>query len=78
MTFTPSDGSEQQKMKVFEFKNRGGVGMGMYNTDEVCLQFPECNKIIEIMVSKKIFFSRLKDSHTAACSMPSRKSGLCT
>ena len=22
-------------MRVFEFKNRGGVGMGMYNTDEV-------------------------------------------
>ena len=55
MTFTPSDGSEQQKMKVFEFKNRGGVGMGMYNTDEVCLQSSERNKI-EIVMCKKITF----------------------
>ena len=36
MSFAPSDGSEKQVMRVFEFKNRGGVGMGMYNTDEVC------------------------------------------
>ena len=34
LTFTPSDGSEKQQMQVFEFKNGGGVGMAMYNTDE--------------------------------------------
>ena len=36
MTFTPDDGSEPQKFNVFQFKDGGGVGMGMYNTDEVC------------------------------------------
>lgn len=33
MVFTPSDGSEPRKMEVFTFKDRGGVAMGMYNTD---------------------------------------------
>ncbi|KAI8508106.1 PREDICTED: isocitrate dehydrogenase [NADP], mitochondrial-like isoform X2 [Branchiostoma belcheri] len=34
MVFTPSDGSEPTRMEVFDFKNGGGCGMGMYNTDE--------------------------------------------
>ena len=34
MTFTPN-GGETKKMEVFEFKDGGGVGIGMYNTDEV-------------------------------------------
>jgi len=34
MTFTPSDGSPKQTFKVFEFKEPGGVAMGMYNTEE--------------------------------------------
>lgn len=34
LTFTPADGSEKRQMQVFEFKNGGGVGMAMYNTDE--------------------------------------------
>lgn len=34
LVFTPSDGSPEQRMPVFAFKNGGGVGMGMYNTDE--------------------------------------------
>ena len=35
MSFTPADGSERQTFKVFEFPEGGGVGMSMYNTDEV-------------------------------------------
>jgi len=31
--FTPDDGSEKKHWNVFDFKG-GGVGMGMYNTDE--------------------------------------------
>ena len=34
--FTPSGGKEH-RMEVFTFKDRGGVGMSMYNTDEVKL-----------------------------------------
>jgi hypothetical protein len=30
MTFTPKDGSPQQKWKVFEYPSKGGVGMAMY------------------------------------------------
>ena len=29
MSFTPADGSEPTKMKVFDFKDGGGVGMSM-------------------------------------------------
>jgi len=32
--FTPTGGKEH-RMEVFTFKDRGGVGMSMYNTDEV-------------------------------------------
>ena len=33
MTFKGDDGSEQ-KWEVFNFQGKGGIGMGMYNTDE--------------------------------------------
>jgi len=36
LVFTPSGGKEH-RMEVFTFKDRGGVGMSMYNTDEVNL-----------------------------------------
>jgi isocitrate dehydrogenase len=38
ITFTPSDGSEPTKHEVFEYSG-GGVGMGMYNTDESITEF---------------------------------------
>ena len=34
LVFTPTGGQEH-RMEVFTFKDRGGVGMSMYNTDEV-------------------------------------------
>merc|ERR1712150_186239 len=34
MKFTPADGSAPIDMPVFEFRDGGGIGMGMYNTDE--------------------------------------------
>ncbi len=34
MVFTPKGGKET-RMEVFTFKNGGGVGLAMYNTDEV-------------------------------------------
>jgi len=39
MTFTPADGSAPQTWEVFNFKSGGGVGMGMYNTDESIREF---------------------------------------
>jgi len=32
--FTPADGSKAQKFHVFDYPKDGGVGLGMYNTDE--------------------------------------------
>ncbi len=29
-------GGKEQRMQLFDFKEGGGVIMGMYNTDEVC------------------------------------------
>lgn len=34
MVFTPKDGSSPKEWEVYNFP-AGGVGMGMYNTDEV-------------------------------------------
>jgi len=34
MVFKPADGSDPVVLPVFDFKNGGGVGMAMYNTDE--------------------------------------------
>lgn len=34
MVFTPKDGSKAKEWEVYNFPG-GGVGMGMYNTDEV-------------------------------------------
>merc|ERR1712179_161928 len=38
MVYTPEGGAEQ-RMKVFDFKNGGGVTMAMYNTDESIRDF---------------------------------------
>eukprot|EP01095_Lingulamoeba_sp_RSL-Kostka_P002529 TRINITY_DN133_c0_g2_i1.p1 TRINITY_DN133_c0_g2~~TRINITY_DN133_c0_g2_i1.p1 ORF type:complete len:433 (-),score=176.63 TRINITY_DN133_c0_g2_i1:84-1382(-) len=37
--FTPEDGSEPITYEVFNFKGKGGVGMGMYNTEESIVGF---------------------------------------
>jgi isocitrate dehydrogenase len=34
MKFVPKNGGEPKVWKVFEFPEEGGVGMGMYNTEE--------------------------------------------
>lgn len=38
MVFTPEDGSEKRVFDVFDFPG-GGIGMGMYNTDQSITQF---------------------------------------
>ncbi|CAD8195275.1 unnamed protein product [Paramecium octaurelia] len=37
--FTPKDGSEPQRVEVFDFQGTGGVAMAMYNTDESITAF---------------------------------------
>lgn len=39
MIFTPKNGGEKKIMKVFDYPVGGGVGMGMYNTDESIIEF---------------------------------------
>jgi isocitrate dehydrogenase len=34
MVFTPSDGGDKKTMKVFDFPDKGGCGLAMYNTKE--------------------------------------------
>ena len=34
LTFTPDDGSDPQEIEVCKFPKTGGVGMGMFNTDD--------------------------------------------
>ncbi|ANB12674.1 isocitrate dehydrogenase (NADP(+)) IDP2 [Sugiyamaella lignohabitans] len=34
LVFTPKNGGEAQKIKVYEYKEDGGVALAMYNTDE--------------------------------------------
>jgi len=41
MTFTPSKGGAVQKWEVFDFPSKGGVGMGMYNTEESIQAFAQ-------------------------------------
>lgn len=33
LVFSPADGSETRRLEIFNFQDRGGVAMGMYNTD---------------------------------------------
>ncbi len=35
MSYAPSDGSPAQHWQIFYFTGEGGIGMAMYNTDEV-------------------------------------------
>jgi isocitrate dehydrogenase len=43
VNFIPADGSPAQTVDVFDFKNGGGVYMGMYNTDESITAFAHAN-----------------------------------
>ncbi|XP_064596878.1 isocitrate dehydrogenase [NADP], mitochondrial-like [Liolophura sinensis] len=64
MVFTPAKGGEVKKMKVFDFKE-GGVGMGMYNTDESirgfahsCMQYALMKKWPLYMSTKNTILKR--------------------
>jgi isocitrate dehydrogenase len=64
LVYTPGDGGEQQRFEVFNFKD-GGVGMGMYNTDESikgfahsCLQYALKKKWPLYMSTKNTILKR--------------------
>lgn len=40
MLYTPTEGGEPQRMTVHDFEDGGGVALGMYNTDKVCVCLP--------------------------------------
>ncbi len=42
LVYTPSNGGEATKYTVYEFKDGGGVTMGMFNTDKVCFATKKC------------------------------------
>lgn len=42
MKFTPADGSEPQTFTIHDFKDGGGVAMGMFNTDVSITNFAHC------------------------------------
>jgi len=51
IVFTPNDGSEAETMEVFDFKDKTGVLMGMYNTDESITAF--ANSSFEMALEKE-------------------------
>ena len=72
MVFKGDDGSEE-RMEVYQFEGKGGVGMGMYNTDESidgfahsCFQFALQRKYPLYMTTKntilKKYDGRFKDT----------------
>lgn len=52
MTFTPADGSEAQKWTIFDFPEKGGVGMAMYNTNDSIKGF--AHSCFQMALSKKM------------------------
>jgi len=56
MVFTPNGGKEQ-RITVFDFKNGGGVGMSMYNTDESIRGFAHSCMAYAIMRKWPLYMS---------------------
>lgn len=51
IVFTPSSGGKEERFEVFNFRDGGGVGMGMYNTDESIRGF--ANSCFQYALKKK-------------------------
>ena len=45
LTFTPADGSAANEVEVFQYKG-GGVGLAMFNTDEVILNSRSSSRFV--------------------------------
>ena len=57
MIYTPADGSEPRRDVIFEFKNGGGVAMGMYNTDSSITGFARACFIYAFDLKLPLFLS---------------------
>jgi isocitrate dehydrogenase len=57
MIYTPADGSAPRRDVVFEFKNGGGVTMGMYNTDSSITGFARSCFIYALDLKLPMFLS---------------------
>uniref|UniRef100_H2YL64 Isocitrate dehydrogenase [NADP] n=1 Tax=Ciona savignyi TaxID=51511 RepID=H2YL64_CIOSA len=51
LSYTPADGSAPTNMEVFDFKDGGGVGMAMYNTDASISDF--AHSCMQVALQKK-------------------------
>eukprot|EP00999_Lentomonas_sp_LEN2_P002564 NODE_446_length_1494_cov_310.825896_g414_i0.p1 GENE.NODE_446_length_1494_cov_310.825896_g414_i0~~NODE_446_length_1494_cov_310.825896_g414_i0.p1 ORF type:complete len:414 (-),score=122.84 NODE_446_length_1494_cov_310.825896_g414_i0:125-1366(-) len=57
IVFTPEDGSGEQRHEVFNFKESGGVLMGMYNTDQSIRDFAESSFVYAYNKKWPLFLS---------------------
>jgi len=57
ITYTPSDGGKAEEHLVFDFESSGGVGLGMYNTDESIEAFARASLQYGIMRKYPVYMS---------------------
>jgi len=57
MSYVPDDGSAAQTWEVFSFKESGGVGMAMYNTDESITDFAHASFRYAILRKYPLYMS---------------------
>lgn len=57
ITFKPADGGKEEVHEVFKFTSGGGVGMGMYNTDESIIEFAHSSFKYALMRGVPLYLS---------------------
>merc|ERR1712106_1074039 len=57
MDFTPNDGSKPEVMEVYDFGDKTGVLMGMYNLDESIESFAESSFIMALSKNWPLYLS---------------------
>ena len=57
MKFTPEDGGKTEEFEVFDFKNGGGVMIGMYNTDSSIAGFAHSSFKYSLQVNMPCYLS---------------------
>lgn len=69
LVYTPSSGGEPQRYTVFSFQDGGGVAMGMYNTDQVCVCACPCVCVMltELSLSLSLEYHRLCSQQFPIC-----------
>ncbi|KAK7098487.1 isocitrate dehydrogenase [NADP] cytoplasmic-like [Littorina saxatilis] len=57
MKFTPTDGGKPMEFTVYDFKESGGVAMGMYNTDASIKDFAESSFVFALQKGWPLYLS---------------------